>query len=109
MNLFYHNSKNIYLLNKNICDGIIYSLAKNKNISMNFNEAKEHKKESLKNADESVLNLFHVIITPANTDESAKFIEDFLKSPESFDDESCKKYCTDGNYEVVSFKKETTE
>lgn len=74
---------------------------------MNFNEAKEHKKESLKNADESVLNLFHVVITPANTDESAKFIEDFLKSPESFNDESCKEYCSDGEYEVVSFKKET--
>ncbi|AZA57738.1 hypothetical protein EG349_03850 [Chryseobacterium shandongense] len=74
---------------------------------MNFKEAKAHKQESLKNADESVLNLFHVVITPANTDESAKFIEDFLKSPDSFNDESCQEYCSDGNFEVVSFKKET--
>ncbi len=74
---------------------------------MNFTEAKEHKKESLKNADDSVLNLFHVVITPSKTEESAKFIEDFLKSPESFNDESCKEYCSDGDYEVVSFKKES--
>ncbi|WP_374459306.1 hypothetical protein [Chryseobacterium taeanense] len=76
---------------------------------MNFKEALQHKKESLKNADESVLNLFHVIITPSKTDESAKFIEDFLKSPESFNDESCQEYCSDENYEVVSFKKEEND
>ncbi|SDH82135.1 hypothetical protein SAMN05421846_102161 [Chryseobacterium taeanense] len=76
---------------------------------MNFKEALQHKKESLKNADESVLNLFHVIITPSKTDESAKFIEDFLKSPESFNDESCQQYCSDENYEVVSFKKEEND
>lgn len=73
---------------------------------MNYQEALVHKKESFNNADESVLKLFHVVITPANTDESAKYIEDFLKSPESFTDESCKEYCSDGKYEVVSFKKE---
>ena len=76
---------------------------------MNFKEAKIHKKDALKNADESVLKLFHLIITPSNTDESAKFIEDFLKDPESFNDESCKDYCSDDNYEVVSFKKETVD
>lgn len=73
---------------------------------MNFKEAKKHKEEAVKNADESVINLFHILITPSNTDESTKFIEEFLKSQESFDDESCKKYCSDDNYEVVSFKKE---
>lgn len=73
---------------------------------MNYQEAEAHKKESLKNADESVLHLFHVVITPADTEESAKYIEDYLASPESFTDESCKEYCSDGNYEVVSFKKE---
>ncbi len=73
---------------------------------MNFKEAKKHKQEAVKNADKSVANLFHIIISPANTDESAKFIKEFLKSPESFDDESCKQYCSDDNYEVVSFKKE---
>jgi hypothetical protein len=74
---------------------------------MNYQEALQHKKESEKNADESVAKLFHIVITPANTDESAKFIEDFLKSPGSFDDESCRKYSSDDEYEVVSFKKET--
>ncbi|MDQ0595211.1 hypothetical protein QFZ37_003580 [Chryseobacterium ginsenosidimutans] len=73
---------------------------------MNYKEAKEHKKEALKNADESVLQLFHIVISPSNTDESIKFIEDFLKDPESFNDESCKNYCSDGNYQVMSFKKE---
>ncbi|MFC5873079.1 hypothetical protein ACFP3I_10820 [Chryseobacterium arachidis] len=53
-----------------------------------------------------MLELFHIVITPSNTDESAKFIEDFLKNPESFNDESCKKYCSDDDFEVVSFKKE---
>ncbi len=76
---------------------------------MNYQEAETHKKESLKNADETVLNLFHVIITPANTEESARYIEDYLKSPASFTDESCKDYCSDGNYEVMSFKKEKKE
>jgi hypothetical protein len=97
-------------LSKNTAIGIVYSLIDElKKINMNYQEAEEHKKESLQNADESVLKLFHVVITPANTDESAKYIEDFLKSPESFNDESCKEYCSDGNYEVVSFKKEKEE
>jgi len=73
---------------------------------MNYKEALQHKKESLEKADESLLKLYHIIITPANTDESYKYIEDFTKNPEDFDDESCKKYCTDDEYEVVSFKKE---
>lgn len=76
---------------------------------MNFKEAKAHKKDAVKNADESVSNLFHIVITPSNTDESAKFITDFLRSPENFNDESCKDYCSDGDYEVVSFKKEPTD
>lgn len=73
---------------------------------MTYKEAVQHKKESLEKADESLLKLYHLVITPANTEESYKFIEDFTKDPESFDDESCKKYCTDNEYEVVSFKKE---
>jgi len=76
---------------------------------MNFQEALEHKKESLRTADESVLKLYHVVIAPANTDESKQFIDDFLKNPEKFDDESCKKYSSDGLFEVMSFKKETEE
>lgn len=73
---------------------------------MNYTEALQHKKESLKNADETVLKQYHLIIAPANTEESTSFINDFLKNPEKFDDESCKKYSSDGLYEVVSFKKE---
>ncbi|AYM98992.1 hypothetical protein EAG08_00305 [Chryseobacterium sp. 3008163] len=73
---------------------------------MTYQEAVQHKKESLENADESLLKLYHIVITPANTDESFKHIEDFSKDPEAFDDESCKKYCTDNEYQVVSFKKE---
>ncbi|RZJ43915.1 MAG: hypothetical protein EOO19_12475 [Chryseobacterium sp.] len=73
---------------------------------MNYKEALKHKKESVENADESLLKLYHIVITPANTDESYKYIEDFSKDPEAFDDESCKKYCTDDEFEVVSFKKE---
>ncbi|CAD7816179.1 hypothetical protein CHRY9390_03116 [Chryseobacterium aquaeductus] len=72
---------------------------------MNYKEALKHKKEALEAADESLLKLYHIVITPANTDESYKHIEDFSKDPEKFDDESCKKYCTDDEYEVVSFKK----
>lgn len=73
---------------------------------MNYKDALKHKKESVENADESLLKLYHIVITPANTDESYKYIEDFSKDPEAFDDESCKKYCTDDEFEVVSFKKE---
>ncbi|MFY1045688.1 hypothetical protein [Chryseobacterium sp. GP-SGM7] len=73
---------------------------------MNYQEALQHKKESLQNADDSVLKMFHLVIAPANTDESKKFIDDFMKDPEKFDDESCKKYSSDGFFEVVSFNKE---
>lgn len=73
---------------------------------MNYKEALQHKKESITKADESLLKLYHIVITPANTDESYKHIEDFTKDPEAFDDESCKKYSTEDEYEVVSFKKE---
>ncbi|MCY0968596.1 hypothetical protein [Chryseobacterium wangxinyae] len=72
---------------------------------MNYKEALQHKKESVEKADDSILKLYHIVITPANTDESYKYIEDFTKNPEKFNDESCKKYCTDGEYEVVSFKR----
>ncbi|MFL9832632.1 hypothetical protein [Chryseobacterium terrae] len=76
---------------------------------MNYQEALEHKKESLKNADESVLKQYHLVIAPANTDESKEFIDAFLKNPDKFNDESCKKYSSDGLYEVVSFKKDEEE
>ncbi|SHF80419.1 hypothetical protein [Chryseobacterium vrystaatense] len=73
---------------------------------MKYSEALEHKKEALKNADESVLKSYHIIITPADTGESAKYIEDFSKKPEDFNDNSCKKYSSNDEYEVVSFRKE---
>lgn len=76
---------------------------------MNYQEALQHKKESLKNADESVLKLYHLIIAPADTEESKKYIDAFLKNPEDFNDESCKKYSSDGLFEVISFKKNEEE
>lgn len=76
---------------------------------MNYQEALQHKKESLKNADESVLKLYHLIIAPADTEESKKYIDAFLKNPEDFNDESCKKYSSDGLFEVISFKKDEEE
>lgn len=73
---------------------------------MKYDEAVKHKKESVQNADEIVLQNYHIIITPSNTDDSTKYIEDFLKDPEAFNDESCQKYTADDDYEVVSFKKD---
>jgi len=73
---------------------------------MNYAEALQHKKESIEKADESLLRLYHLVIAPADTEESYKYILDFTKDPDAFDDESCKKYCTNGEFEVVSFKKE---
>jgi len=76
---------------------------------MKYSEALEYKKEALKKADKSVLENFHIIITPADTGESAKYIEDFSKNTDDFNDSSCKKYCSNDEYEVMSFKKETED
>jgi len=76
---------------------------------MKYSEALKHKKESLEKADESVLKDYHIIITPSNTDESQKHIEAFTENPESFNDESCKKFCSNDDYEVVSFRKDENE
>ncbi|MDP9959749.1 hypothetical protein [Chryseobacterium lathyri] len=76
---------------------------------MKYSEALEYKKEALKKADTSVLQNYHIIITPADTGESAKYIEDFSKNPDDFSDSSCKKYCSNDEYEVMSFKKETED
>ncbi|REC76480.1 hypothetical protein DRF60_14045 [Chryseobacterium elymi] len=76
---------------------------------MKYNQALEYKKKALKKADKSVLQNFHIIITPADTRESAKYIEDFSKNPDDFNDSSCKKYCSNDEYEVMSFKKEPEE
>lgn len=76
---------------------------------MNYKEALQHKRESLKNANESVLKQYHLVIAPANTDESKKFIDAFLQNPEEFNDESCKKYSSDNLFEVISFKKDERE
>lgn len=73
---------------------------------MKYSEALAHKKEALKKADESVLKSYHIIIVPADTGESSKYIEDFSKKPDDFNDSSCKKYCSNDEYEVVSFNKE---
>lgn len=73
---------------------------------MKYNEALAYKKEALEKADESVLQNYHIIITPADTAESAEYIEEFSKKPDDFHDSSCKKYCSNDEYEVVSFRKE---
>lgn len=73
---------------------------------MNYNEALHHKKESVENADQNVIDNFHILIVPANTEESTKYIETFLENPDKFNDDSCKKFCSDDEYQVVSFKKE---
>ena len=73
---------------------------------MKYSEALQYKKEALEKADESVRKGYHIIITPADTGESAKYIEDFSKKPDDFKDNSCKKYSSNDEYEVVSFRKE---
>ncbi|CEJ69313.1 hypothetical protein BN1195_01611 [Chryseobacterium oranimense G311] len=73
---------------------------------MKYTEALEYKKEAVKKADESVIQNYHIIITPADTGESAKYIEDFSKNPDQFNDSSCKQYSSTDDYEVVSFRKE---
>lgn len=73
---------------------------------MTYDEAIQHKKESLENADQNVIDNFHILIVPANTEESTKYIESFLKNPEKYDDNSCKDFCSGEEYQVVSFKKE---
>ncbi|CAM3162486.1 hypothetical protein DRF59_11345 [Chryseobacterium flavum] len=72
---------------------------------MNYNEALQHKKEALKKADESVLNNYHIIIVPADTAESARYIEEYSKKPDHFKDSDCRKYSSNGEFQVVSFKK----
>lgn len=47
---------------------------------MKYSEALQYKKEALEKADESVRQSYHIIITPADTAESAKYIEDFSKT-----------------------------
>lgn len=76
---------------------------------MKYSEALQYKKEALEKAEESVLQSYHIIITPADTGESAKYIEDYSKKPDDFNDSRCKKYCSNDEYEVVSFRKETEE
>ncbi|KMQ58874.1 hypothetical protein ACM40_18060 [Chryseobacterium sp. BLS98] len=73
---------------------------------MKYTEALEYKKEAVKKADESVIQNYHIIISPTDTGESAKYIEDFSKNPDDFNDSSCKKYSSNDDYEVVSFRKE---
>lgn len=73
---------------------------------MKYSEALKYKEEALKKADSTVVENYHIVIVPADTAESTKYIEEFTKKPESFKDDSCKKYCSNGEYLVVSFKKE---
>ncbi|WP_262147479.1 hypothetical protein [Chryseobacterium foetidum] len=76
---------------------------------MTYEEALKQKKESVKNADQSVLNLYHILISPENTKESVDFIDHYLKNPDSCNDESCKKFSSSDNYQIVSIRKEDQE
>ncbi|QBJ88507.1 hypothetical protein DDI74_20750 [Chryseobacterium gleum] len=73
---------------------------------MKYSEALKYKEEALKKADSTIVDNYHIVIVPADTAESTKYIEEFTKKPESFKDDSCKEYCSNGEYLVVSFKKE---
>jgi len=73
---------------------------------MTFEEALKQKKESVSNADQSVLNLYHVLISPADTKESVDYIDFYLKNPDECKDESCKKFSSSDNYQIVSIRKE---
>jgi len=76
---------------------------------MNFEEALKQKKESVKNADESVLKLYHILISPADTKESVDYIDHYLKNPESCTDDSCKEFSRLDDYQIVSIRKEEQE
>lgn len=73
---------------------------------MTYLEALQHKNISVQNADESVLKLYHVLIAPANKDESIEFLEYFLKHSGKCDDETCKKFSSTDDYEIISIRKE---
>ena len=75
---------------------------------MTFEESIKHKNESVMSADESVLKLYHILIAPANTEESVNYINHFLKNPQSCNDETCKQFSSSDNYEIVSIRKEET-
>ncbi|WP_370899132.1 hypothetical protein [Chryseobacterium gossypii] len=89
--------------------GIIYSLVKKMITIMKYDEAVKHKKEALEKAHDSVLRNYHIIITPADTNESRKYIDAFSKNPEAFSDDSCKQFSSNDDYEVVSFRKEESD
>ncbi|MBD8081508.1 hypothetical protein [Chryseobacterium caseinilyticum] len=76
---------------------------------MKFEEALKQKKESVKNADDSVLNLYHVLISPADTKESVDFIDHYLKNPDSCNDDTCKEFASSDDYQIVSIRKEDQE
>ncbi|SMO89800.1 hypothetical protein SAMN06265171_1111 [Chryseobacterium rhizoplanae] len=73
---------------------------------MKYTEALKYKEDALKKADSTVVDNYHIVIVPADTSESTRYIEEYTKKPENFKDDSCKKYCSNGDYLVVSFKKE---
>ena len=76
---------------------------------MTHAEAVLHKQEAESKADESVKKMFHITIVPSNTEESNKYIEDFLQNPDEFNDESCIPYCSNDDFEVVSFGRNNVE
>ena len=73
---------------------------------MNYQEALKYKNKSVKEADESVTKLYHILIAPSDKTESVNYIHHFLKNPKACKDDSCKEFSSDGNFEVVSVRKD---
>lgn len=73
---------------------------------MNYQQALKRKNKLIKDADESVKKLYHILIAPSDKTESVNYIHHFLKNPKVFKDGSCKKFSSDGNFEVVSVRKD---
>lgn len=68
---------------------------------MTFNEAVKRKRQFIKDSSEYTNTLYHCLVIPAKTEESARYLEDFKNSPSTFIDESCKIYSTDSDFKVM--------
>ena len=73
---------------------------------MTYKEALQYKKESVSSADESVLKLYHILVAPADKEESVNFLDHFLKHHDECNDETCKEFSSSDNYEVVTVRKD---
>ena len=68
---------------------------------MKYNQALEHKKDILKCLGElRTFNYTEIIIMPAKAEDFQKYLEEYKRNPEKFDDESCIGFSTDNNFMV---------